>query len=382
MPRESEESFSYGGDVFQPAPSIAVARPGPRPAPGPAPAPRGAPAPPRPGIVTPAQLDILYNTYLGRPPGQSDYDIHLTGGFRNNPAGLENSIANSPEALAFANRQMAGPAFPEFGGFEFEMPGLSDQEVRYYDLINSQIQQQIELTNKNNAQVEARRAALSTLVKNRYGMSLEEFDANQAFNAAEVSQSQADRLRKALAGELPVDPSLERQIGVDEKSVRDKLLAQVGPGYETSTPGIQSLADFRQRAEELRSAARHDEIAAGIGPAAASAQYGLSLIGAPTSQDTTSVAQALQASIGSRNAGIAQSQARSNAFYQAQQLAQQERLAQLDYDIKRRQLDAATGARSPSGTTSVVRTGSGYGTAAGAGAGYVASNFLRDPFSN
>jgi hypothetical protein len=342
--------------------------------------------------VTPDNVVVLYNAYLGRNPRPDEIQLHATGGFRKDPAGLEESIANSPEAWAFRNRAPEGGG-EEGGGFEFpEFPSfeMSDVEKRHFDLLNTQIEKQIAMSDAENARVAARRSALDKQIRARYGMSLEDFEGQESFRSAEISKAQSERLQKALAGELPVDPALERQITEDERTVRSKLLAQVGPGYETSTPGIQSLADFRQRAEELRSAARRDEIAAGISPSAASAQFGLSLVGSEAPMDTTSISQALQAQLGSRQVGVQAAQARSQAMLAAQEMAQRERLAMLDYDLKRQQLSmVGAGGRGTSGGgggyTGVVRTGGGYGQLAGTVLGGAASSVLAqrrggDPF--
>lgn len=69
--------------------------------------------------------------------------------------------------------------------------------------------------------------------------------------------------RKALAGELPVDPTLERALTEGEQQLRAQLQAQLGTGYETSTPGIQALEQYRQRAAEARSNVAHGQLTSG-----------------------------------------------------------------------------------------------------------------------
>lgn len=69
-----------------------------------------------------------------------------------------------------------------------------------------------------------------------------------------------DRSLAALKGELPVDPALERSLKSTEQKLRDRLQSQFGAGYETSTPGIQSLDEFMQSAEGLRSDARTGQL--------------------------------------------------------------------------------------------------------------------------
>jgi hypothetical protein len=56
----------------------------------------------------------------------------------------------------------------------------------------------------------------------------------------------------ALQGNAEADPQLEHNLAIQEQTLRNQLQAQLGSGYETSTPGIQALNDFRQRAEGLR----------------------------------------------------------------------------------------------------------------------------------
>lgn len=69
--------------------------------------------------------------------------------------------------------------------------------------------------------------------------------------------------RKALAGELPVDPTLERALTEGEQQLRAQLQAQLGTGYETSTPGIQALEAYRQRAAEARATVAHGQLTSG-----------------------------------------------------------------------------------------------------------------------
>lgn len=69
-----------------------------------------------------------------------------------------------------------------------------------------------------------------------------------------------ERSLKALKGELPVDPALERSLEEQETELRNRLMQQFGPGYETSTPGIQTMGEFFRSAEELRSGARTGQL--------------------------------------------------------------------------------------------------------------------------
>lgn len=67
----------------------------------------------------------------------------------------------------------------------------------------------------------------------------------------EISRLLQERSLAALKGELPTDPTVLRQLGESETQLREQLFKQLGPGYETSTPGIQALAEFQKRRQEI-----------------------------------------------------------------------------------------------------------------------------------
>jgi hypothetical protein len=76
----------------------------------------------------------------------------------------------------------------------------------------------------------------------------------------ELESGLLDRSLKALKGELPVDPALEDSLSKQEQELRDRLSAQLGPGYETSTPGIEMLGEFFRSSEILREGARTGQL--------------------------------------------------------------------------------------------------------------------------
>lgn len=61
---------------------------------------------------------------------------------------------------------------------------------------------------------------------------------------------------KALRGELPVSPGLERELQTQEGQLRTGLSQRLGPNYELSTPAIQSLGRFEEGAGLLREESR------------------------------------------------------------------------------------------------------------------------------
>lgn len=69
-----------------------------------------------------------------------------------------------------------------------------------------------------------------------------------------------ERSLKALRGELPVDPALENELKGQEEQLRERLVAQFGPGYETSSVGIETLGDFFTNSEAMREGARTGQL--------------------------------------------------------------------------------------------------------------------------
>lgn len=76
----------------------------------------------------------------------------------------------------------------------------------------------------------------------------------------ELEMAFTDRSLAALKGELPVSPALEQDLAKQERTLRDRLGAQFGPGYETSSPAIETLGDFFAKSEALREGARTDQL--------------------------------------------------------------------------------------------------------------------------
>ena len=79
----------------------------------------------------------------------------------------------------------------------------------------------------------------------------------------EIEEGFLERTEAALAGELPVNPALLRDLGEQEATLRERLRQQLGPGFETSTPGIEALGEFGQRREELLEGARRGDLTLG-----------------------------------------------------------------------------------------------------------------------
>jgi len=79
----------------------------------------------------------------------------------------------------------------------------------------------------------------------------------------EVSLLQADRLEKALRGELPVSEGTQKRYEEEKKSMQERLSRKLGSGWEESTAGIRAMNEFEQRWQTIMDAERRGEIAQG-----------------------------------------------------------------------------------------------------------------------
>lgn len=76
----------------------------------------------------------------------------------------------------------------------------------------------------------------------------------------EIERLLEERTLSALKGTLPVDPALERDIREQRLLLNQRLKEQFGPGFETSSPAIETLAKFDESVNVLRSQARRGEL--------------------------------------------------------------------------------------------------------------------------
>lgn len=78
---------------------------------------------------------------------------------------------------------------------------------------------------------------------------------NQLGVTGEQQQTDLDflkRSRAAMAGQLPTDPTLDREYDKREQILRNTMYKQLGPGWETSSAGIEALGNLaRDRADAI-----------------------------------------------------------------------------------------------------------------------------------
>jgi len=77
---------------------------------------------------------------------------------------------------------------------------------------------------------------------------------------SQIEKGFLERTQAALAGQLPVNPALLSDLAENERTLRETLRRQLGPGFETSSPGIESLGEFGQRRSELLESARRGDL--------------------------------------------------------------------------------------------------------------------------
>jgi hypothetical protein len=144
-----------------------------------------------------------------------------------------------------------------------KVPGPSDEERALQKNQAELLQLQTEILKQQRQQ----QAVLLPFLAEQEGFQVE---TDEFGNITKISKtpSELDDMKKdlekqltkrsldALAGNLPVSPGLERDIGKNTQTLRERLQSQLGPGYETSSAGIEALSKDTENAEILREGAR------------------------------------------------------------------------------------------------------------------------------
>jgi hypothetical protein len=91
-------------------------------------------------------------------------------------------------------------------------------------------------------------------------LSIKKKDDPLAAQAKEIQGLLQERSLKALKGELPVDPGLERDLTAQKEQLQNKLAQQFGPGYSTASPAIEALQRYDEGANILREGARTGQL--------------------------------------------------------------------------------------------------------------------------
>ncbi len=76
----------------------------------------------------------------------------------------------------------------------------------------------------------------------------------------DIALASGARTLAALKGELPVDPAVEQDITRGRQELMEELRNRLGPGFETSDPGMRALAEYDRNATAIRYQVRTGEL--------------------------------------------------------------------------------------------------------------------------
>lgn len=131
-----------------------------------------------------------------------------------------------------------------------------------------------------------RREALRTAYTAALGAPPEVVAAEQAKREVEAARRgdvtaglMFERFRKAATGASDFDPTLTQAIGEARQDLDSRMRAQLGPGWELSTPGQRAKQSLDQAIAGTLYQARRQEIASALGPGLYAAQPGPSTQG-------------------------------------------------------------------------------------------------------
>lgn len=108
-----------------------------------------------------------------------------------------------------------------------------------------------------------------------------------AQSRSDIEKGFLERTKKALAGELDVSPALLKDLGKAETAFNERMRRQLGPGWETSTPGIQAMGEFTSNKQNILESARRGELTASEQMAITRGMAESSRSGARTTQAAT-----------------------------------------------------------------------------------------------
>jgi hypothetical protein len=153
------------------------------------------------------------------------------------------------------------------GGSKVKYPEISPEE-RELNRLNLDVVREARLTQAEHARIQDllapyiyRAAGVTPRMEGGRIVGFDQAPADALQTQRESLERQLmARSEAAIRGELPLDPGLERGIAEEGRGLNMTLRQQLGPGFETSTPGAQARAEFAKRASELRASARRGEL--------------------------------------------------------------------------------------------------------------------------
>lgn len=167
-------------------------------------------------------------------------------------------------------RMPDGSLFPLLQGAKGEPPApaeASPEEKRLQTIQADTAQEQLAIAKKQQAENEA----LNPILLSEYDLTRTVDPVTGAISYTknanaltdkrkEIEGMQLDRSLKALKGELPVTATLAREIEMGKRNMTEKLNRQLGPGWELSSAGIQSMDEYDRMATSLKEAEQKDQL--------------------------------------------------------------------------------------------------------------------------
>jgi hypothetical protein len=173
------------------------------------------------------------------------------------------------DGLAFSQLE-DGSLFPVLAAAKGDAPAPSpptEEERRLQNIQATSAEEQLKIARSQQAENEAMTPILleeygltrtvdPTTGKITYAKNADDLSTKRK----EIEGMQLDRSLKALKGELPVTATLAKELELGKRTLSEKLSRQLGPGWETSSAGIQANAEYDRMATSLKEAEQKDQL--------------------------------------------------------------------------------------------------------------------------
>jgi hypothetical protein len=155
-----------------------------------------------------------------------------------------------------------GGIFGGDSGGDINYPGPSEQELKLLDMQIEYLEQMGEDTAKLRPYLlasmglqEDAEGNITKMTDEEYYESLSELDQK----GYDVAMAAAERSLKAYAGELDISPALEKSLGQRKEELEVGLSQKLGSDWQSTTAGIQAMAQFDETSNLIR-----EEVRSGI----------------------------------------------------------------------------------------------------------------------
>lgn len=168
-------------------------------------------------------------------------------------------------------RQQLESASTEIGGpLKQRILDALDQLTQAQQPYNAAVERFSQAVPRYQQGLEAAAARIGALPREQIEPSLERYVSAIPGIAQQIQQLQganlpvvgevSNRLLGALRGDISLPILLQRDLQQREQALRENLMRELGPGYATSTPGVQALMEFNRLREGLVEEFRRNEI--------------------------------------------------------------------------------------------------------------------------